>query len=65
LLKTKGVRQSLGVCIVNYICVLIIPNEDRTDESQIYETYSALLPMCTADAALTVTWKYCSREFGV
>jgi len=55
LLKTKGVRQSLGVCIVNYICVLIIPNEDRTDESQIYETYSALLPMCTADAALTVT----------
>ena len=65
LLKTKVVRQSLGLCIANYICVLIIHNEDRTDESQIYETYAALLPICTTDTAVTVTSKYCGRELGV
>lgn len=65
MLKKEGIRQILGVYIVNYIFVVIIPNADRTDESQIYETYSALLPICTADTAVRVTLKYCGREFGV
>jgi hypothetical protein len=52
LLKTKGVRQSLGVCTANCVCVLNIPNEGRTDQSQMYDTYMYGRHGCYSDVKL-------------